>query len=465
MSVDTQHPEYIAYASVWKTMRDTIEGHRAINKAGELYLPRLSGQDMGEYKTYLQRAVFFNAVGRVSEALVGMVFRKAPAIEAEALGPLIEDVTGSGQPLSSFAQEVFNEVIDLRRCGVMVDYTQNELAPITQAQAAQAGLRPYMALYRAEDIINWRVDMDKGGDFLTLVVLRERQEDTSDPFKMKYVERFRVLRMDEGVYKQQVWEKQKNTFVMLSEIIPQMNGAALKYIPFRFFGGVDGTTSVVPPMLEDMAYINIAHYRNSADLEHGLHYTGLPTAVITGVMANDQTYSIGSGNAWVFENADAKASFLEFTGQGLGALKEALKDKEQQMAALGARMLAPEKLAAESADSISQRRVGEVSALAGLAMNTSRGLTVCLEWLRDWIPAQGDVSIKLNTDFMPKPMSAQDITALLSAVTTGQISPQSFYESLVEAEVISGARTFEQERDMIAEMGGGASDGLGDANA
>lgn len=460
MPVDTQHPDYTKYATVWRMMRDTIEGHRVINAAGQTYLPALTDQTIQEYKAYLKRAVFFNAVGRVSEALIGMVFRKQPTIEAEAIGEFVDDITGSGQPLASFAQEVFSEVVDVRRCGVLVDHPSNEGGPITLAQAAQMGLRPYLAMYKAEDIINWRIDVNNGGDMLTLVVLRERREDATDPFEVKYVEQYRVLRMVEGVYTQELWQKNGKAFTMVSQITPTRNGQPLDFIPFRFFGGTDGTCSVMPPLLEDLAYINIAHYRNSADLEHGLHYTGLPTAVITGVSANDNTYSIGSGNAWVFENPQAKATFLEFTGQGLGPLKEAIKDKEQQMAALGARMLSPEKLAAESADSISQRRTGEISTLAGLAQNTSRGLTVCLEWLRDWIPAQGDVKVSLNTEFVPKGMTAQDVTALLQAVTTGQISPQSFYESLVRAEVLNSGRTYEQERDLIAEMGGG--EGLGD---
>lgn len=457
MPVDSQHPQYTKHAPVWRMMRHTIEGHRAINEAGREYLPTLSGQTVNEYEAYLKRAVFFNAVGRVSEALNGMVFRKEPALQLDPIGDLKDDITGSGQPFVSFAQEVFSEVVDLRRCGVLVDYVQTSGEPVTLAQAAQMGFRPYMSLYRAEDIINWRVNVNNGGDMLTLVVLKERVESNEDAYAVKYVERYRVLKIEDGVYVQEVYLKGAKGFVLESSTTPLVNGRTMGYIPFRFFGGTDGTCDIVPPLLEDLAYVNLAHYRNTADLEHGLHYTGLPTAVITGVRANDTTYSIGSGNAWVFESPDAKAFFLEFTGQGLGPLKEAIRDKEQQMAALGARVLSPEKLAAESSQSITQRRSGEISTLAGLAQNVSRGLTVCLMWLRDWIPATGDVSVALNTDFMPRNMSAQDLTALLQAVATGQISSQSFYEAIVRSEVIAPTRTYQEERELI-EQGGGVED-------
>lgn len=454
MPVDSQHPQYTKYAPVWRMMRHTIEGHRVVNEMGKEYLPYLNGQSYEEYQAYLKRAVFFNAVGRVSEALNGMVFRKEPAAQLDPIGELKDDITGSGQPLFSFAQEVFSETVDLRRCGVLVDYVQTDGNPVTLSQAAQMGLRPYMSMYKAEDIINWRVNVNNGGDMLTLVVLRERVESDADIYSVKYIERYRVLKIQDGVYVQEVYTKSSKGFVLETTTTPLLNGRTMGFIPFRFFGGTDGTCDVVPPLLEDLAYLNLAHYRNTADLEHGLHYTGLPTAVITGVMANDTTYSIGSGNAWVFERPDAKATFLEFTGQGLGPLKEAIKDKEQQMAALGARVLSPEKLAAESSQSIAQRRSGEISTLAGLAQNVSRGLSVCLAWLRDWIPASGDVRIDLNTDFMPRNMSAQDLTALLQAVATGQISSQSFYEAIVRSEVIAPTRTYQEERELI-EQGGG----------
>jgi len=463
MPVDTQHSQYVVYSPVWRTLRDTITGHRAVNARGEVYLPRLSGQDATDYEKYLKRTVFFNAVGRVSEAMVGMVFRKPPTVEGEPLGELVDDVTGSGQGLVSFAQDVFNEIVDVTRCGVMVDYTRNATgAPMTLAQAQTMGMRPYMAMYKAENIINWRVDVESGGDKLVLVVLAESREvASSDGFGTDVETQYRVLKLVEGVYVQEVWQASKGGGHALFETVtPMMAGRTMDYIPFRMFGTVDGNADIAPPLLEDLAYVNLAHYRNTADLEHGLHFTGLPTAVITGVKATDQTYSIGSANAWVFENDAAKATYLEFTGAGLGPLKEAIKDKEQQMAALGARMLAPDKLAAESADSIAQRRAGEISALAGLSKNVSRGLTKCMEWMRDWIPAQGDVSIVLNTEFNPRSIGAQEITALLQAVTTGQISSQSFYDAMVRGEVLNGERTYQEERELIAENGAGEADAL-----
>jgi hypothetical protein len=77
-----------------------------------------------------------------------------------------------------------------------------------------------------------------------------------------------------------------------------------------------------PPIL-DLVNLNLAHYLINADYQHGCHFTGLPTPVVSGYEAkeNEKLY-IGSAVAWVFPNPEAKATYLEFTGQGLGALGE-----------------------------------------------------------------------------------------------------------------------------------------------
>jgi hypothetical protein len=66
-----------------------------------------------------------------------------------------------------------------------------------------------------------------------------------------------------------------------------------------------------------------------ADLEHGAHFTGLPTPIITGHnLGEDETFSIGSTTAWVLPNEYTDVKYLEFTGQGLGALESRLVSKD-----------------------------------------------------------------------------------------------------------------------------------------
>jgi hypothetical protein len=78
--------------------------------------------------------------------------------------------------------------------------------------------------------------------------------------------------------------------------------------------------------LADIIAVNLDHYRLDADYKHGLHFTALPTAWVSG-FDKAVTLRIGSSAAWVAETPGATAGFLEFTGQGLTTFERAM-DRE-----------------------------------------------------------------------------------------------------------------------------------------
>lgn len=463
MPVNTCHPEHTSVLGEWCVMRDVVKGQKQIQYRGEKYLSKLSDQTPEEYAAYKKRATFFNATGRVVDTMVGAVFRKDPVIKTPAkMEDILEDMTLSGVPFIAFAQDVVKECIEVNRAGVLVDYPTTPVmegdAPLTVALAEKMSLRVYATKYTAEQIVNWRTVQVGGKTVLSLVVLCEHVHEVSesDVFCLNIIEQYRVLKLENGVYIQEIHRpnraaKATGGFQLYATYIPKMNGNSMDFIPFVFFSSKGNEPCIVDPLLYDLAVVNLAHYRNDADLEHGLHFTGLPTAVITGVTDTDATYSIGSGVAWTFSNKDAKATYLEFKGEGLKQLSDAKKDKEEQMAALGARMLSPDKNAVEAADTIAQKRQGENSSLGALANSVGRGLSLVLTFMAQWSAATGEVSVKLNTDYSPVGMSPQTITALLQAVMTSNLSSQSFYEALVKGEVVAGTRDFDQEQALIEE--------------
>jgi hypothetical protein len=231
-----------------------------------------------------------------------------------------------------------------------------------------------------------------------------------------------------------------------------MNNARLDYIPFVFLSSDDVTPEVDEPPLIDLVDMNIAHWRSTADYEHGCHFAGLPTPVVSGYtpLKDGEKLYVGSATAWIFPEKEAKATYLEFTGQGLNALKENIGDKEQRMAVLGARMLEALKKGIESAQTASIHRVGEQSMLASTSTSISLGLTRALQWFSDWAGANGDASIDLNKDFFPAPMDAQTLSALVSAWQSGAISDQTLFDNLQQAEIQGANTTFEVEQARIA---------------
>ena len=455
MSVDAKHKEYLESYEIWERCEHASEGQDEIHEYGIKYLPRLSGQTDQEYHAYKQRALYYNATNRTIDGLTGMLFLKPEVITAPAaMDSVITDITMGGLSLHQFAEIISEEVVTIGRCGVLVDYPPIVNA-VTLAQAQAQGARPYATMYDAESIINWKTGRINNVEHLTLVVLEEENEVAVDEFESKCEPQWRVLDLIDGVYRQRVFRKDKRgEFVLIDEVYPQINGKALNKIPFEFFGVRDNSTCVDKPPLLDLVDVNLSHYRTTADYEHGLHFTGLPTPVVTGYYSDDKSASlrIGSGTAWLLPDPQSKAFYLEFTGQGLGELREALRSKEAMMATLGARILAPEKRAVESAQTANIHRSSENSVLASIAQSISIGLTHVMEYLRDWSSVTGEVKVELNRDFIPNSMTAQDLDSLVKSWQSGAISHQTLFDNLVAGDIITQDVSFDDEMERIALM-------------
>ena len=457
-TVDTLHPSYEALSDKWKRCRDTVAGQDAIHAAGELYLPRLKDQSQTDYDAYKTRAQYFNATWRTISALSGMIFRKPPVIDvAASIEPLLEDVTMSGVDFNILSQRATIEVLTSGRMGVLVDYPSQSVEGMSLADVAALNLRPTMNVYPAESIINWKTGRVGNKTMTTMVVLTEEADiDAENEFQRKTETRYRVLDLVEGKYRVRIFRigDRKEDEQVGDDLFPLMNNATLDYIPFYFIGVDDTTPATDEPPLIDLVDLNLAHYRTCADYAHGLHFTGLPTAVVSGYTpesAADKLY-IGSSTAWVFPDPQAKATFLEFSGQGLGALEKAIEKIENQMAILGARLLSSEKKSTETAQTAQIHRAGESSILSAIANTISIGLSAALVTFSEWAGVKGEASITLNTDFLPPEMSPQELTALLSGWQMGApgLSDQGLFDILQKREVVMPDVTLEDEQERIA---------------
>lgn len=452
MAVDTKHEDYDEHYAQWERCEHAAEGQDEVHEYGVKYLPRLSGQTDQEYKSYKQRALFYNATQRTIDGLTGLLFIKPPVMEYPAgLETFLEDVTMSGVNLHQFAEMVAEQVVMIGRCGVLVDHPPMTEA-LTVAQAESLGMRPYMRLYDAESIINWRTERVAGVEMLVLVVLEEEYKVFKDEFEYECKPQWRVLDLPPEGYRQRVFRKNdKGDFVLESTIYPTSQGRSIARIPFEFFGIRDNTPCIDKPPLLDLVDVNLSHYRTTADYEHGLHFTGLPTPVVTGFYSDDQTAQlrIGSGTAWLLPDPAAKAFYLEFTGQGLSELREALRAKEAMMATLGARILAPERKVSETAQAAAIHQAGENSVLASIAQSISIGLTHCVEWMANWVGVSGTVDIQINRTYLPNSLTYQDVQALVQSWQAGAISHQTLFDNLVKGDVISADVSFEDERERI----------------
>jgi hypothetical protein len=348
--------------------------------------------------------------------------------------------------------------------------------------------RAYAVAYRAEDIINWHTERVNGRNVLTLVVLNEtcrKPAAEADGFVPEIIPQIRVLKLVEihrpkskGASQWQcvveIWQflpdgqspnanrsRARKKWKLVDTRTPQRRGQPLPLIPFVFHGPRHSLPEVDKIPLADIIAVNLDHYRLNADYHHGMHFTALPTAWVSGFDKNS-SLRIGSSTAWVAETPGATAGFLEFHGQGLTTFERAMDRDEQLMAVLGTRMLESRKAMAESAAAIELTQSGENSVLNTVSLSLGASLTQVLRWIYWWnstepLPdAIGPdlVLATLNTDFSVNGMSALEINAVVSAWQAGAISQATMLDLFRAGEVIAPGRSNEEEIQILkAESG------------
>jgi hypothetical protein len=447
MPVDTPRSDYNDFRPKWDRLRDCFNGKDALIKAGNRYCPDLPGLDYNENKAYRSRGTFYNAVMRTVGGLNGAIFQDEPDVQMpETLKPMLDDVTLADVPFETFAADVGRELFLTGRVGVLVDMpvdaTNGQPTLPGMSAASPDDMRPYFVSYRAEDIINWRTERRGGDEVLTMIVLREDVETAKegDDFTVCIESQYRVLKLDDsGNCIVQIWTKGdsgKYEQSTTGDVGLMRRGDSLTFVPFIFFGPIACGPDIVNPPLIDLADVNLGHWRNSVDHEHGLHLVALPTPWVAGAKGDSGTGTMKMGPSVVWElDAQGRAGMLEFTGTGLAAIVTAMDEKKKLMASLGARLLEDAPGHPETASAVRLRHTAETASLKTIAQSMEMGLTQVLRisvWWQgtDATPEDTEANVELNKEYLDVRASPQEVQVMLTALQAGEISFETWYAFL-----------------------------------
>lgn len=438
------HPALQKLLPQYRLIRDALAGEVAVKARKMTYLPhpgepnKCGGVDK-RYEDYITRANYYNITRRTLNGLVGQVFMKDPVVKLPGeLSFIEEDVTGTKIPLLQQAKKVEALTLSYSRCGLFVDYPAVE-GPVTKEQLEKEKIRPTIKTYHAEEIVNWHVIQKGGVGVLSMVALYETYEFENDGFEAKTAEQYRVLRIDsEGNYYQDIWrereptEKKKTdpfdmrretgrtgfepTWQVHQTVYPtDANGQPFKEIPFTFIGSENNDHNPDNPNLFDLASLNIAHYRNSADYEELLFLSGQPTIFISGMTKEylDEVHGgilkMGSrGGVTGPENSSAKLLQISENQPGLAAMEH----KEKQMVALGAKLVEQNKVE-RTAFEVRLEATADGSVLSNTTKNVSSAFVQALKWCAMYVGTTGEIEFKLNTEYDLVKMNSDEIQQLI----------------------------------------------------
>lgn len=435
INVDFTRQEVTNMRSKWQLITDCINGQETIKCKGEVYLPRPNPSDTSKenhvrYESYKNRALFYNLTRRTLVGMMGQVYSRKPIVKLpDSMIELTNDIDGDSVSLDQQAEQALGFVMSLARCGILVDYPVVDGATTLKDQQ-ENGVRPTITLYNPYAIINWRHKLVGNERRLSLVVIKESYLTGNDGFETSYEQSWRVLRLnDQNQCTVEVFVFDEVTRQYINHIAPRFvlkgDGTPFDRIPFQFIGVMNNNATPDEPQMYDLATLNIAHYRNSADYEDSCYLVGQPTPFFTGLTQQwvenvlKGTVQMGSRSAIPLPQG-ATAGLLQVQANSMPF--EAMKHKEAQAVALGARLVTT----GGTQQTLGEAQIeesSETSILATAANNVSAAYTLALTWAAQMfnVPS-ADVSYSLNTDFPASRLTPAEMQQLVLSWQNGAIA-------------------------------------------
>jgi hypothetical protein len=122
-------------------------------------------------------------------------------------------------------------------------------------------------------------------------------------------------------------------------------------------------------------------------------------------------------------------------------------DKEEQMRALGAKLIQPNHGRSKTATQASTDAANDASVLALVCDNISLGYTDALGWVAEFMGAEGqEASLSIDTEFAINPLDAPSIMAAVQAWQAGAVPQTDLWAYLRKVSVIDPQKTDDEIR-------------------
>jgi hypothetical protein len=442
MPINSEHPEYEKARKTkrWSLVRDIV------NNDAKRHLKPFENSTTYDADVYKEYAVLVNFTNLTKVGLTGLVFRKpGTATLPPELDYLKNDITGTGLDIDQFGQWGIGELLMTGRIFLLADFPKRDVV-VSIHEAENLGLKARIVPYIAENVINWQTARVGSRTIYTKIVLKELKDeiDHTDGFAWVEKEQYRILEIIDGVYTQRVEDDHQE---IIEPITVPLDGQGnpLTEIPGVFIGSSNNDSVVDHAPLYDIARINLAHYRDSADLQNSIRIHGQTMLMMSGdtdIHDFQEIYgkkiSTGSNRAYYMQG---QANW-ELLQPGANTLVSAeMKRKEEQIVLLGARTIAPPG-GRETAEGVRVRYASQNSALHTLTRNMSKGVTKVLQYCAKFMNANiDDVVYQLNRRFYDDKADFNLLAVMRDLVGIGVVSTSDVRQYLRETSVIDEDRT------------------------
>lgn len=271
----------------WNLTDALIDGKKAVQDAGEKYLPKFPTEDTITYNFRKTLTKFTNVYRDIIESLSAKPFEKQISLIdpkdssiPERISEFIKDVDGAGNNITAFGSQSFFNGINSAIDWIFVDYPKdsNPAQIKTVEEVKVTGTRPWWSHVLGRNVLEARSAIVNGTETLTYIRILE----PGSPDKVRIFER-----SEDGVISWSLYEKlekpkpgHRSSFVLIDG--GELTISVIPLVPFMV-GRRDGRTFKIYPAMRDAADLQIELYQEESGLKYAKNLTAFPMLAGNGV--------------------------------------------------------------------------------------------------------------------------------------------------------------------------------------
>ena len=379
-----------------------------------------------------------------------MLVRHDPQVDG--IAPSYENdifnLDGRGKNLSRITYSIANTVIRYGHAGILV-------FPSRQGH-------PTWSVYKPDRILGWRFGENKERRVLIQVRLEEHVQIPSGKYGTKTVRQVRVLTPG----KWELWrETERSDQEKIGFALPYGQGGgqfemveqgAVPFgtIPFAVaYSDICDHDFISVPPLRELAMAAARSYAVTANRQQLLDLAAAPTLAIIGQeVESGCTQKVGPSYV-IHCRQGSDVKWLEASGVSFQALKDQLKEIDEEIDTLGMAAIVSQKMGSETAEAKRLDHVDGSTAMAIISQNIEKALNDCFTFHSMY---RGQTAppwplVALNRDFVSERLSPQDIVSLLSIYNNNLVTAVTVLQLLKEGYVLPSSLDPEKELSKIAE--------------
>lgn len=442
-----------------RQVRDVVAGSDRVKRSQEMYLPMPSGMsqlDVGAsstqrtgnfsnnniditnypwyhrnqaYMAYLQRARFSDITANIMVGLLGVAMDKDPDYKLSPQTSQFEErATRCGKSLIKLFEHSLSEVMQTSKICFIVDMDSGTNKPI-------------IVPYSAERNTDWNYS---DGELVRCVFAEYETDEEIVEIEYKLIPESDK----ENAKFYAGFQRYKNGTEFGDPEFLEWQGKKIEFLPIVFASSVENNASPERIPLYGISDIALTMYRNDADIAQAKFMTCNPTLFLFGIPEHEKPEMIGSIVTVCVSNPQASANYPKTDTSALQMCSDDQQQLREEAIYFGAQMLGSGKKGVESVEALNKRETGNGYSLITIVSNVSTAFNKIFEIISKW--GGGPASeFEANVDFASHDLTAQELTAMLSAYTQGGISHDTFLDNIRNAKILSDNITNEKEKERI----------------